>query len=161
MLENDLGADFLPMRLVAVMVIVLILLASTAAYASGITAQSSKAAARSIVAKIAAVASVEYAEGCPDSGEAAQLDLSVPTIVRTIVIGDAFPDASGDGAMGACLIHYVDGSCETYYAGLPLCSGDPVSRGGPMVLYPGHYTIGIREETLDGQPMVMVYEEAI
>ncbi len=161
MLENDVGADFLPMRLVAVMVIVLILLASAAAYASDITSQSSKAAARAGIARIAAVASVEYAEDCPDSGDATQLGLSVPAIVRTIVIGAASSDASGEGAMGACHIHYVDGSCETYYAGLPLGSGDPAGKGGPIVLFPGRYTIDICVEILDGRPMAMIYAEAV
>jgi len=161
MLENDCGADFLPMRLATVMVIVLILLASAAAYVADVTDQSSKAAARACVARIAAMASVEYAEGCPDSGAGAQLDLSVPAGIRTIVLGAAAPEASGDSTVGTCLIRYIDGSSETYFAGLPLGSRGPGGRGGPIVLYPGRYAIGIRTETVDGRPMVLIHAESV
>lgn len=160
MLKNDCGADFLPMRLAAVIVTVLILLASTVAYSLEVAGQSSKVAARACAARIAAVATVEYVDGCPDHGAGTWMDLTVPASVRKIVFGATTPEASEEDAGGTYLIQYADGSSETYFTGLPLGSGSPSCKGSPLVLYPGRYAIGIRTETVDGRPMALVYAEA-
>jgi hypothetical protein len=155
MLENEEGADFLPMRLVAVLVIASLVLISAAIYVTEVIGQSSKAAARACVSKIIAVAAAEYAESCPGTGDGAIVDALIPANVYRMTFG-----AGPAEDTTACSIRYTDGTDELYRAAVPLCSGDPVpGRGGPLVLSPGRYSVRIRTEEINGRLMAVIYAE--
>ena len=126
MWENEDGADFLPMRLVTVMVITSLILVSAVVYATEVVRQSSKETARACASKIIAVAAAEYAESCPGLGDGAIFDALVPAGVYRMTFGAT--DVSGDSqteGTTACSIRYADGTDELYLAGIPLCSGGP------------------------------------
>jgi hypothetical protein len=161
MLENEDGTDFLPMRLVAVLVIASLVLVSAMIYAMEVVGQSSKETARACASKIIAVAAAEYAESCPGSGDGAIVDVLVPANVYQMTFGAT----GGDGdcqteETTACSIRYADGAGELHLAAVPLCSGGPgPGRGGPLVLGPGRYSIRIRIEENNGRLMAMIYAE--
>jgi hypothetical protein len=161
MLENDDGTDFLPMRLVAVLVIASFVLVSAAVYAMEVVGQSSKETARACASKIIAVAAAEYAESCPGSGDGAIVDVLVPANVDRMSFGTT--GSNGDSRAEettACSIRYADGTDELHLAAVPLCSGGPGSgRGGPLVLYPGRYSVRIRTEEFNGRLMATIYAE--
>jgi hypothetical protein len=159
MLENDSGADFLPMRLATVLVISSLVLVSTAVYVYEVAGQSTRAAARDCALKIAATAMAEYTESCPGRGYGAIVSLSVPDCVRTITFGRG-PANGATGRTGTCSIQYADGSSELHLTGVPLGSGcQGPGRGGPLVLYPGKYSIRICTEEVDGSVMALLHVE--
>jgi hypothetical protein len=159
MLENEDGTDFLPVRLATVLIIASLVLVSAAVYATEVGGQASKAAARDCASKIVAIAAAEYAESCPGQGSGALADVAVPGIVCRMTFG-LEPAGSPAEGTGTYSIRYVDGSDEIYLSGVPLGSGSPPSvRGGPLVLYPGRYSIRIRTEEVDGRLMALLYVE--
>ncbi len=152
---------FLPMRLVTVMVITSLILVSAVVYATEVVRQSSKETARACASKIIAVAAAEYAESCPGLGDGAIFDALVPAGVYRMTFGAT--DVSGDSqteGTTACSIRYADGTDELYLAGIPLCSGGPgPGRGGPLVLYPGRYSIRIGTGKINGRLVAMINAE--
>lgn len=159
MLENEDGADFLPMRLTSVLIVASLVLVGMAVHANEIVGQSSKTAARDCALKIIAVAAAEYTEGCPGQGEGTLIAVMLPESVNRMTIGPA-PADSTEAYTGACSLHYTDGSDELYLAGVPLGNGSPPEgRGGSLVLSPGRYTIRIKTEDVNGRLMALLHVE--
>jgi hypothetical protein len=156
MMKNDEGTDFLPVRLVAVLIIASLVLVSAAACALEIAGELSKAAARDCASRIAAVAAAEYTESCPGKGDGVLMDVSVPDSVARLTFG---PGQAGESS--AYSLQYADGSCETYLPGVPVGSGSTAhGRGGQVVLCPGNYRIRVAVEDIDGRMMALLYVEA-
>jgi hypothetical protein len=154
MLENDEGADFLPVKLAIVLIATTLVLTFTIPYPLALIDRSSTVTARAAAARIAATALAEYAEGCPGAGEGVRADVTIPANVRMIVFG---PEKQAD----SYTIYYRDGSSETYFAGAPLGAGGPVPAcGGPLALYPGRYSVRIRIEAVNGSLTALLYPEA-
>ncbi len=165
MLKNEDGADFLPMRLAAVMVAASVALAFAATYAMALIDRSSVAAARASAAGIVGVAAAEYAEGCPGSGDGVLIGVSVPGNVLMIEFGTmpagGAPIGGTQNAAGVYTIHYIGGNNETYFSGVPLGMDSPDQAcGGPFVLYPGRYTVRIRIQLVNGSVMALIDPEA-
>lgn len=154
MMKNDDGADFLPMRLLAVLVVTSLVLLASGEYVAQWADQSSKAAARACAAKIVATAAAEYAESVPGHGGTC-IDVCVPGCVRWIALGAAETGGAGRSDGNVCCLQFADGSREYLAAGVPLGSGS-----GPAVLYPGRYTVRIRTETVNGSIMELIDAEA-
>ncbi|HEY3274204.1 MAG TPA: hypothetical protein VGJ92_10605 [Methanocella sp.] len=161
MRENEDGADFLPMRLVTVLVVASLVLVSAAVYAMEAVRQSSKEAARSCMSTIIAVAETEYTESSPGLGDGAIVDVLVPANVCNMTFGATGADEDSQiECSTACSILYADGTEERYLAGMPLCPGSPgTGKGGPLVLCPGRYSISISTGEINGRPVVMIYAE--
>ena len=164
MLENDEGADFLPMRLIAVLIVAVLALAVAAIALTDAVGLSSKAAARACAARIVAMATSEYANSCPDRSDGARFEAYVPGCVCTMAFGLA---AEVEGSTPSedehclCRLQFADGCEETVLAGVPLGAGGPLpGRGEPLVLYPGQYDICVRAETVNGSVMALIYAEA-
>ena len=66
MLQNDDGADFLPMKLAAVLVAASMAMILAATCVMGLIDKSSTTEARACGARIAGMAMAEYADGCTD-----------------------------------------------------------------------------------------------
>jgi len=162
MLENDAGADFLPMRLIVVLIASAILVAAAVSYASGVAGRSSTVAGRAAAVEVAEIARAEYATGCPDTGNGTCIEVLVPGSVRQVTFGAASAGEAADGCTRAYAIQYADGSNETYLTDVPLGAGCPSqARGGPAVLYPGRYMVTVRVETVNGSLMALLYQEAL
>jgi hypothetical protein len=159
MRENEDGADFLPMRLTAVLIIASLVLVSLAIHVNEVLGQSSKVAARDCALKIVAMAVAEYTEGCPGQGEGILIAVTVPECVSRMTFGPAEADSTAAGTC-TCAIHYADGSDEQYLAGVPLGNGGPgPGRGGPLILGPGGYSIRINIGEVDGRLMALLSVE--
>lgn len=160
MLKNDDGADFLPVKLATVLILTTIVLAFTTSNTLAIIDRLSMVTVRTSAARIAATAQAEYAEGCPGAGDGALTDLRVPGNVHMLVFGSVQANSPGEPA-GTYTIQYRDGSNETYFTGAPLGAGGPApARGGPVVLYPGQYSVRIGIEAVNGNMMALIYPEA-
>ncbi len=160
MLKNDDGADFLPVKLATVLIVTTIVLAFTTSCTLAIIDRLSTVTARTSAARIAATALAEYAEGCPGAGDGTRTDVSVPGNVRMIVFSSVPTNGTAERA-GTYTIQYQDGSNETYFPAAPLGAGTPATgRGGPLVLYPGHYSVRIGIEGVNGSMMALIYPEA-
>jgi hypothetical protein len=160
MRKNDEGAEFLPMKLVTVLILAAIVLAFALSYTLAFIDRSSTAMARASAARIATLALTEYAEGCTGAGDGVQTAVKVPGSVRMIVFGSVRTNSLAEWA-GTYTIQYRDGSNETYFAGAPLgAGGSAPARGGPLVLYPGQYSLRIGIEAVNGNMMALIYPEA-
>jgi hypothetical protein len=159
MMKNDDGTDFLPVKLATVLLVATIVLAFTIAHTQALFDRSSKVMARESAASIAATALAEYTEGLPGAGEGVRTDVTVPGNVRRIVFSSVPANDAAEWA-GTYTIQFQDGSNETYFAGAPLGAGDSAMlRGGPVSLYPGHYSVRIRIEGVNGIMMALIYPE--
>lgn len=160
MLENDDGADFLPVKLATVLILATIILAFTTSYTLSLIERLSTVTVRTSAARIAATAQAEYAEGCPGAGDGVQTAVTVPGSIRMIVFGSVRTNTLAEW-VGTYTIQYRDGSNETYFTGAPLGAGGPAPvRGGPVVLYPGQYSVRIGIEAVNGNIMALIYPEA-
>ncbi len=142
-MRDEHGVDFLGMRLAIVLATAALLIAIAGAYAERHAYEASKEEARREAGRIAAMASAEYASGCP--GSVSALSVHIPSSVYRISYG--LDDAR------AYAIEFTDGTSETYTA---------ACRFLPAVLYQGRhaleleimkggdYAIGIREAGDDG-----------
>lgn len=161
MLHNDDGTDFLPMRLVTVLVIASMTMVLVATCIMELIDRSSTIEARACGARIASVAVTEYADGCAGRSDTVLTGLTVPGNVRMIIFGTAPVSGPVTRRTGTYTIHYSDGRNETYFTDAPLgaCGPGP-EYGGPLVLYPGRYAIQISIRRVNGSMMALIYPEA-
>lgn len=161
MLENDDGADFLPMKLTAVLVAASMAIVLAATYALALTDESSTTVARACAARIAETAAAEYADGCTDEEGHVLTGLTVPDSVRMITFGTVPVNGLVARPTGMYTIQYKDGSNETFFTEALLGSGSPgPAYGGPLALYPGRYIICIRILSVNGSIMALICPEA-
>ncbi len=161
MLENTDGADFLPMRLVTVLVAASIAIALAATYVLALIDESSTSGARACAARIAETAAAEYADGCIDGEGLILTGLTVPGNVRMITFGEAPANGPVAPRAGMYTIQFKDGGNETFFTEAPLGDGSPgLAYGGPLALYPGRYTVSIRIGSVNGSIMALVLPEA-
>jgi|AGTN01.3.fsa_nt_gi hypothetical protein len=157
MLDNEDGADFLPMRLVAILIVSSLILATVATYALEVVGQWSKASARACASRIVAVAEAEYSDA---AGGGAHFTVTVPDSVINMTFGRVTANFQ-TGASGEYSVRYADGSGEVHVSGVPFGSGnEEPGRGEPVVLYPGRYSIRIATEEVGDMAMALIYSEA-
>ncbi len=157
MLENEGGADFLPMKLATVLIVSSLILVTVATYALEVAGQWSKASARACASRIVAVAEAEYSDVARGG---AHLTVTVPDSVINITFRRV-PANFQAGASGEYSIRYADGSEELHVSGVPFGSGNVESGcSEPVVLYPGRYSIRIATEEVGDMTMALIYSEA-
>jgi hypothetical protein len=161
MLQNDDGTDFLPVRLATVLVAASIAMILAAAGVMGLIDRSATIEARACGARIAGMAMAEYADGCADRSDSVLTGLTVPGNVRMIIFGTVPGSGPVTRRSGTYTIQYRDGRNETYITETPLGAYGPGPEcGGPLVLYPGRYSIHICIRPVNGSMMALICPEA-
>ena len=161
MLYSEIGVDFLAMRTVVVLLIAAALIAMSAVYVNGYAAGFSKDKARQEINRIAEASRAEYAESCPDTGDGASIDVTIPQCIRRAVFGGS----PGNGSMiqreaHVYYIEYADGSFETRALEANFAYGndtDHKASDDPVVLYPGSYLLHVKAETMNGSIVAAIY----
>jgi len=161
MLHNDDGTDFLPMRLATVLVAASMAMILAATCVIELIDRSSTIEARACGARIAGMAMAEYADSCTDRSDCVLTGLTVPGNVRMIRFGTAPGNGPVTRRTGMYTIQYSDGRNETYFTEALLGADGPGPEcGGPLVLYPGRYSIHISIRPVNGSMMALIYPEA-
>jgi hypothetical protein len=161
MLENDDGADFLPMKLAAVLVAASVAIALGVTYALALIDESATTEARACAARISETAAAEYADGCVDEEGCVLTGLTVPDCVRMITFGTVPVNGPEAHRTGTYTIQYKDGSNETCFTEALLGTGSPgPAYGGPLALYPGRYAVSISIRSVNGSIMALICPEA-
>ena len=161
MLGNDDGTDFLPARLIAVVVCATVLAAAAAAYAQQQAQDLSTGSARAGAARIAGAACAEYADSCPGAGDGATVAVTIPGSVRSVIFGGR--PSNGTILRSDCIycIELGDGSTEIYSANAPFARGYASGpRDEPLVLYPGKHLLRVRAEAMNGGFVAAITPEA-
>ena len=87
--------------------------------------------------------------------------LTVPGNVLMIILGTVPGNGPATSCTGMYTIQYKDGSNETYFTEAPLgADSSGPGCGGPLVLYPGRYSIHISIRPVNGSIMALIYPEA-
>ena len=159
MTDED-GVDFLPMRLVVVLIATALLIAAAATCVGDYTNRISKNKARQVSAQIAELAENEYVTGCPGTGSRASAQVTVPGCVRRIVYGRAPGDNADYRSDRIYFIEFSDGTLETWVSDCPFVFGDDAGdgiRNASVALYPGDYSLELETISMNGSYAVAIY----
>ena len=159
MTDED-GVDFLPMRLVVVLIAAALLISAAAAYVGDYTDRISKNKARQAAGQIEALAREEYVIGCPGTGSRASSQVTIPGCVRRIVYGRAPGDSVDIPDDHIYFIEFSDGTIETSVSDCPFVFGDIVTgdtRNTGVALYPGDHSLELETVSMNGTYAVAIY----
>lgn len=162
MIRDDTGVDFLPAKLLVILIVGSLLLIIMASGIEDAVGDYSANRARAEAQKIYEFTRLAY---CADSIEGScdrVLAVSIPASVRVIAFGAAPGNGTPVRSDRSYFIEYADGRTETYVADMPFASDGP---GGPadlpVLLCPGEYLVKARPVSLNGSIKACLMAEAV
>jgi len=161
MLSDDRGTDFLPLRLIVVLLATAVLIGLASAAIADQSKKTSAALAKAGLDRLIETARAEYAAGCPDVGDGTIVLLTVPASVKSITIGGMISNGLALREEHICCLERADGSSETIYTDFPLTwETEKGFSDRPLVLYPGSYHLSIKVAESDTGLVAAIRAEA-
>lgn len=162
MIDDDSGADFLPVKLFVMFVVAALLVVIMASGMADLSRAHSTYKARAETERIYEFARLAYAGGCLDSADEKSIIVSIPGSVRIIAFGAVPVNGTPVREDRSYFLEYSDGRSETYVADMPFaCDGPGGPADIPVLLYAGQYCIKARPASVNGSYKASIQVEAV
>ncbi|CAJ35789.1 hypothetical protein [Methanocella arvoryzae] len=161
MFDDDSGADFLPAKLMVMVIVAALLIVLTASGMADLAGAHSEYQARAEADRIYELARLSYAGDCPGQSAGRSLDVSVPSTVRMIAFGAIPVNGTTVRADRSYFIEYSNGRSDTYVSDIPFACDQPDGPADvPLLLYPGKYYLTVSPASLNGSYKACIRAEA-
>jgi hypothetical protein len=161
MIDDDVGADFLPAKLLVILIVGSLLLIIMVSGINDAAGNYSGNRARAEAQRIYEFTRLAYSADTPDCAGDRAITVSIPASVLVIGFGAVPGNGTPVRSDRSYFIEYADGSTEIRVADMPFASdGIEGPADIPVLLYPGEYVVKARPASVNGSIKACIQVEA-